>query len=275
GTFDAAIAGRRNSGFQIQLNGQFAPERIAVAARGEFDGKAITMPRRAVLTRTEDGGWNLARTQVSFGGGTVLVSGRMGGDEPPQGNLQLADMPLSLIDVAGLELGLGGTISGVVEVGAAEGGQAIGEARVMVNGLTRSGLVLTSRPINVALVADLSPDLLQLRAAMRGTETQYGRAQLRVANLPASGGLVDRLLEGAMLAQLRYQGPASALWRLAALEAIDITGELSVAANARGTLSNPIVRGSLGGDALRVRSSLTGTDIRDVRARGTFEGSRL
>ena len=275
GTFDATIAGRRNSGFQLQLNGQFAPERIAVAARGEFDGRAITMPRRAVLIPTEDGGWSLARTQVSFGGGSVLVSGRIGGEEPSQGNVQLADMPLSLLDVAGLDLGLGGVISGVVEIGAAPGGQPVGGARVMVNGLTRSGLVLTSSPIDVALVADLSPDLLQLRAAMRGENAQYGRAQLRVADLPASGGLANRLLEGAMLAQLRYQGPASALWRLAAMETFDITGELSVAVNARGTLSNPIVRGSLGGDALRLRSALTGTDIRDVRARGTFEGSRL
>ena len=275
GTFDAVLAGRRGTPFQLQLNGQFAPERIAVAARGEYAGRDIAMPRRAVFTKTDDGGWNLARTQISFGGGTMLVDGRMGGTEPPEGRLQLAEMPLSLIDAAGFEYGLGGTISGIVEMGAAEGGQAIGEARVMVNGLTRSGLVLTSRPVNLALVADLSPTLLQVRAALRENGQQYGRVQMRIANLPQSGGLFDRLQAGAMLAQLRYKGPASALWRLAALEAFDITGELSVAANARGTLRNPVVRGSLGGDSLRVQSALTGTNIGNVRARGTFEGSRL
>jgi translocation and assembly module TamB len=261
GTFDAVLAGRRGTPFQLQLNGQFAPERIAVAARGEYAGRDIAMPRRAVFTKTDDGGWNLARTQISFGGGTMLVDGRMGGTEPPEGRLQLAEMPLSLIDAAGFEYGLGGTISGIVEMGAAEGGQAIGEARVMVDGLTRSGLVLTSRPVNLALVADLSPTLLQVRAALRENGQQYGRVQMRIAELPQSGGLFDRLQAGAMLAQLRYKGPASALWRLAALEAFDITGELSVAANARGTLRNPVVRGSLGGDSLRVQSALTGTNI--------------
>lgn len=275
GTFDAVLAGRRGTPFHLQLNGQFAPERIAVAARGEYAGRDISMPRRAVLTKTDDGGWSLARTQISFGGGTMLVDGRMGGTEPPQGRLQLAEMPLSLIDAAGFEYGLGGTISGIVEIGTAGGGQVIGEARVMVDGLTRSGLVLTSKPIDIALVADLSPTLFQARVVLREDGRQYGRAQLRIAELPQSGGLFERLQAGAMLAQLRYKGPASALWRLAALEAFDITGEISVAANARGTLRDPIVRGSLAGDSLRVQSALTGTNIGDVRARGTFEGSRL
>ena len=35
------------------------------------------------------------------------------------------------------------------------------------------------------------------------------------------------------------------------------------------------MRGSLAGDALRVQSVLTGTDVRQVRARGRFSGSRL
>src|SRR5690606_16358489 len=235
----------------------------------------ITMPRRAVLLKTADGGWQLQQTQLGFGGGFMLAEGRFGGEEPPQGRLSLARMPLSLLDAAGADLGLGGTVSGIVDLGAGPNGVPTGEARVLVDDLTRSGLVLTSRPIDLALVARLSPSLLQARAVMKDNGETEGRFQARIANLAETGGLADRLYGGDLFAQLRFDGPADALWRLSALDLIDLSGRVQVAADVAGSLANPQVRGSLAGDALRVQSALTGTDIRNVRARGRFSGSRL
>lgn len=275
GSFQAALAGRRGSRFGLQLAGDVAPERIAVAAKGDYAGRAISMPRRAVLLKTPDGGWALQKTQLSFGGGFVIAEGRFGGDEPARGRVSLADMPLSLLDIVSGDMGLGGTISGIVDLGSGPGGVPTGEARVMVDNLTRSGLVLTSRPIDLALVARLSPTQLAARAVMQDQGETKGRLQARIANLPASGGLTERLYAGDLFAQLRFEGPADALWRLSAIELIDVTGTLRVAADLRGSLLDPQVRGSLAGDALRVQSSLTGSDLRQVRARGTFSGSRL
>jgi translocation and assembly module TamB len=93
--------------------------------------------------------------------------------------------------------------------------------------------------------------------------------------MPTSGALTDRLRTGNLFGQLRFEGPASSLWRLAAIEAFDLTGPVSVALNATGTLADPSVRGSLASDDLRLRSALSGTDVRDVSARGSFAGSRL
>ena len=90
-----------------------------------------------------------------------------------------------------------------------------------------------------------------------------------------SSGFLDRLYAGALFAQVRYGGPADALWRMAAIDAFDLTGPLNVAADVTGTLTAPNVRGTLAGDDLRFRSSLTGTDIQKIRARGTFAGSTL
>ncbi len=275
GSFQAALAGRRGSRFALQLAGDVAPERIAVAAKGEYAGRAISMPRRAVLLKTPDGGWALQKTQLSFGGGFIIGEGRFGGDEPARGRVSLADMPLSLLDVFSGDVGLGGTISGIVDLGSGPGGVPTGEARVMIDNLTRSGLVLTSRPIDLALVARLSPSQLAARAVLQDQGQTRGRLQARIANLPASGGLTERLYAGDLFAQLRFEGPADALWRLSAIELIDVTGTLRVAADVRGSLLDPQVRGSLAGDALRVQSALTGTDLRQVRARGTFSGSRL
>ncbi len=274
GTFAASIAGRRQARFVLQVQGDIAPDRIAVAAKGEYGGRPVTMPRRAILLKQPDGGWTLQPTQLNFGGGAAIAEGTFGGTAPAQGKFQFSRMPLSLIDVTGADLGLGGTISGIVELGS-EGGVPTGNARVLIDDLTRSGLVLSSSPIDLALVADLSPMLLQARAVVSEGGQERGRLQGRIAQLPASGGLMDRLWAGDLFAQLRYNGPAEGLWRLAAIDVFDVTGTVRVAADARGTLANPQVRGSLAGDALRVQSALTGTDVRNVRMRGNFAGSRL
>jgi translocation and assembly module TamB len=275
GTFNASLAGRRGSRFQLQMTGDVAPERIAVAARGSYGGRPISMPRHAVLLRQDDGSWQLQRTQLNFAGGIAIAEGNFGGEGGPQGRLSLSGMPLSLLDVVVSDLGLGGTISGVVDFQAGPGGVPTGEARVMVDNLTRSGLLLSSRPVDLALVARLSPTLVQARAVIEEDGQTRGRFQGRIANLPQDGSLYDRLSAGDLFAQLRYDGPADALWRLAALDMIDITGTLRVAADVTGSLTTPQVRGSLAGDSLRVQSTLTGTDVRQVRARGRFSGSRL
>lgn len=275
GTFNAALAGRRGSRFELRLNGQATPQRIAVAAQGEYAGRDITMPRRAVLLKTDDGGWELQRSQLGYGDGFAVASGRFGGQQAAQGRLSLSAMPLSIIDALSGDLGLGGTVSGVVEFAGNESGLPTGEARLMVNDLTRSGLLLTSRPTDIAAVISLSPSLLQLRAVLEDEGGSNGRLEGRIANLPQQGDLTARLYAGDLFAQLRYDGPAASLWRLAALDLLDISGKLQLAANVRGSLGNPQVRGSMQGDDLHVQSSLTGSDISGVRARGTFDGSRL
>src|SRR5690606_8171570 len=102
-----------------------------------------------------------------------------------------------------------------------------------------------------------------------------GRLQTLTSGLPASGSLTERLYAGNLFAQLRFSGPADALWRLSTIEVFDVTGAIRVAADVTGSLNQPLVRGSLAGDDLRVQSAITGSDVRAVRARGTFSGSRL
>ena len=274
GTVDASIAGRRSGSFAMDLKAGIAPERITLAAQGEFAGRRITMPRRAVFTKLEDGGWRMDRTLVKFGDGGVLASGRFGGGETAF-DLALSQMPLSLTDIAVPDLGLGGTISGRIDFALGPDGLPRGQARVKVDDLARSGLVLSSRPVDLALVANLTANRLEARAVVENRDIRRGRIQAVISRLPQDGTLDQRLRRGALRAQLRYQGAAESLWRLAAVDAFDLTGPVAIAADATGTLANPRVRGSLRSSALRVRSALSGTDIRDVAVRGNFAGSRL
>lgn len=275
GRFDASISGRRRNRFDLQLAGNIAPEQISLAARGSYAGRAIAMPRRAVLQRTNDGGWALHKTQLTLGQGIMIAEGRFGGTEPVQGRVSLSDMPLFVVDLMSSDLGFGGSVSGIVDLGSGPGGEPVGEARLMIANLTRSGLILSSRPLDLALVANLSPSQLQLRAVFAEESDTKGRLQARISNLPAEGPLFDRLYAGNLRAQLRYEGPADSLWRLTALELIDITGPVKVAADIEGSLGDPQVRGSVAGDALRLQSAATGTDIRKMTVQGRFIGSRL
>ena len=256
------------------MNAGIRPDQIALAAQGEFAGRRISMPRRAVLTSLDNGGWRLAPTQLSYGDGGMIASGSFGGGDLDF-DFKLARMPLSLIDIVRPDTGLGGMISGTVDYRIGANRLPVSDAKVKIDGLTRSGLVLTSRPVNVALVARLTESELEARALLQNEDIQRGRVQAQITGLPAQGMLIDRLRAGSLLAQLRYRGAAESLWRLAALDTFDITGPIAIAADASGTLQDPTVRGSISGETLQLRSSLSGTDIRDITLRGRFRGSRL
>jgi translocation and assembly module TamB len=269
----ATINGRRGSQFDLQIHGDVAPERLALFAGGHFGGQPIVMPRRALLTKA-DGAWGLAPTELDYAGGKAIASGLIG-NGTARLDLALANMPLSISDVIFANLGLGGTASGLFRFEHKREQMPVGEAQLMLKGLTRSGLVLTSRPIDIALIGRLNAGNFEARAVASERGQARGRLQARIDDLPAAGALGDRLRAGSLRAQLRYSGPADAPFRLLALEHFDLTGPVELAADVSGDLDNPVIRGSLAGDALRLQSALTGMDITQIVARGSFTGSQL
>jgi translocation and assembly module TamB len=274
GKVTGGIAGKRADRFALNFDADVAPRRIAAVARGQYGGAAITMPRRAVLTAEEDGGWRLAQTQIGFARGYALLQGVLGGEETAL-QLKLARMPLRLLDLAGADLGLGGRLSGVIDYRQIGGGAPTGRARVQIDNFSRSGLVLSSKPVGVLGVIDLDEE--RLTAAGRLTEggQRLGDIALRISAFPPERDLAGRLLGGRLDGRLMFEGAAETLWRLAAVEAFDLTGPVNISARATGTLADPRITGTLATDDLKVTSALTGTRIDNVRARGRFAGSRL
>ncbi len=272
GRITASVAGRRGSRFNLNLLADVEPDRYALLAGGDFAGRPITMPRRAVLTGSANG-LVLTPSQFDYDGGRLIAEGTIGAES--RVSLRMADMPLALVDVLTGDLGLGGKASGEVTWRTAANSAPSADARLEFKGLSRSGLVLTSRPVDLSLVARLTPAALEARAVIRDGATVLGRLQGKVDGLPAEGGIWDRLSAGQLFTQLRYAGPADALWRLVALETFDLTGPVDIAADITGTLADPQIRGSLASSQLRLQSSLTGTDLQNITARGSFAGSRL
>lgn len=274
GDVQASIAGRRSDRFALKLDGDFSPERIAFIAQGELAGLPLEMPRRAVVSVLNGGGYRLAPAQIGYAGGYTIAEGTFGADETAI-ELKLARMPLRIADLAGAELGLGGRVSGIVNWSQPQGSAPTANARIQVENFTRSGLVLSSRPIDLVAVADLSSAALVVGAQLRDDDQPLGRLKARIAPLAASADLAGKIMRGRLDAEFGYEGPAQSLWRLAAIETFDLTGPLNVSARATGSLSDPRITGTLSSDDLRLQSSISGTDITNISARGRFAGSRL
>ena len=274
GKVTGAIAGRRADRFALNFDATVAPEQITAAVGGEFGGEAITMPRRAVLTAQDDGGWRLAPTQIGFSRGYAIAEGSFGGDETAL-EVKLARMPLRLLDLAGAGLGLGGRLSGVIDYRQQGRAPPSATARVRIDRFSRAGLVLSSKPVNVLGVVDLSADRLTAAGRLLEGDARLGDVAVRITGLGEDGALMERLTRGRLDARLAFDGAAETLWRLAAIEAFDLTGPVTIAARATGTLGDPRISGTLASDNLTLESAVTGTRIETVTARGRFAGSRL
>jgi translocation and assembly module TamB len=273
GQVRANIAGNRGRDFAFQTVSEVAPGRVRLTGGGTVDRRPIRLTAPALLTR-EDGGWRLAPASLSFAGGNATVGGLFGARRT-EVEARLAAMPLTVLDIAYPRLGLGGIASGTLSYRELDGAQPVGDANLRVRGLSRSGLVLSSRPVDIGLNAKMVGGNAAVRAvAVSGGQT-IGRAQARLSPISGGGGLADRLARAPLFAQLRYNGPADTLWRLTGLELIDLSGPVAVGADARGTLNDPQIRGSLRTERARLESPVTGTIVENLAASGRFGGSRL
>lgn len=269
GQVRAAIAGRRGAAFDFSTLANISPDRVELSGRGSIERRPLVLNQAAVLTRSGDG-WELSPSSLSFAGGKATVSGRSG--SRPEVHAQLQAMPLEILDVGWPDLDFSGKASGRIDY--AWKGNRSGRADLRIRGLSRAGLVLASKPIDVGLAAAVQGNQAAMRAvAVSGGQT-IGRAQARFA--PIGGGpLLAELLNAPLFAQLRYAGPADTLWRLTNNEVFDLTGPVAIGADIGGRLVDPTIRGSVRSNSARIESAVTGTVIDQLVADGRFDGSRL
>lgn len=273
GSATVSLGGRRGTQLALQGTATFTPERLEAYLAGNYAGNPIAMPRRAVVERAGDG-WRLLPSQINFGPGALIASGELGGG-PTELHLAVSRMPLSVLDIGYADLGLGGYASGVIEYRNDHTGVPEGHADLQVMGMTRSGLVLTSRPLDVALVGRLDAHAAQVRAVAREGGVPRMRLEAVIDDLPRGGSALDRLRGGQLRGRLRYAGPADALWRLAAVDAFDLTGPVGLAADVSGRLDAPVLRGAVISHALRAQSAVSGSDIKAIDLAGRFDGNHL
>ena len=272
GEIRASIAGSRGRAFDIQTVTQVSPDRYVVAAQGTLDRRPLKLLTPAQITREGDG-WRLAPTRLSFAGGEGEIGGRFTATSTAI-DASLTAMPLAILDIGFPRLGLGGTASGSVSYATADEQAPTGKVDLTVRGLSRAGLVLSSRPIDLGLAGVLSADRLGIRAVMASGGKTIGRAQALLRPL-GTGDLASRIAAAPLIAQVRYQGPADTLWRLTGVELFDLSGPVAIGADVGGRIGAPVIRGVLRASNARIESANTGTVLTNVQASGRFGGSRL
>ncbi|MBW0145418.1 translocation/assembly module TamB domain-containing protein [Sphingomicrobium clamense] len=270
GSFDAQMEGQRGADFDLVLSGTLAPDRITIGAEGNLEGDALELTSPAILVADADGNWRLQATSLTYGRGSATVSGQLG--PVPRFAAELKRMPLRIFDLVDAEIELGGTADGSIDLDL--GAQPSGEVDLKVRGLTRSGLLTASQPIDVALRGRLDKGIAGFRAVAALDGETVGRAQARI-RLNGRGGLPGQLMASPLLAQLRYDGPADALWRLSGFELFDLTGPLEAGVDVRGSLLVPRIAGRLSTEGARIESPVSGTVVENLRGDGRFSGSRL
>jgi len=276
GQVKARLTGARGRAFDLQTTADIKGngDSIRLSGNGTIDRQPISLDTPAQITRTEDG-WRLDQTKVSFAGGQARLSGRIGGSAT-EIDASIQRIPLSMLDVVAPDLAFGGYASGRFNYRQPRGGLLpVGDANLMIRGLTRSGLVLSSRPIDLGITARLSETAFAMRAVAVSEGKTVGRAQARIGMLTPNGTIVERLSRAPIFAQLRYNGPADTLWRLTGVESIDLSGPIAVGADIEGLTNDPRIRGSLSASNGRLESAVTGTIIEHIRATGNFGGSVL
>ena len=133
-------------------------------------------------------------------------------------------MPLGVLDIGWPQLGLGGIASGTLSYRFGAVGEPSGDANLRVRGLTRSGLVLSSRPVDIGLVGE---------ARRRQCGAARGRGQRGPDDRPGAGAAgADRAA-----AAISASGSASRRcsrscattarptrsWRLTGVELLDVS----------------------------------------------------
>jgi|CXWL01.1.fsa_nt_gi translocation and assembly module TamB len=272
GEVRAALAGSRGRAFDLQTDARISKDRIELIGSGTIDRKPVRLTSPAILT-LEGSAWRVHRTVLEYSGGRAQVSGLFGGGAT-EFDANVSQMPLAIVDMLFPRSGLGGTANGKLSYRQAAGELPNGRADLRIRGLTRSGLVLSSRPVDVGLTAVLTAGNAAARAvAVSGGQT-IGRGQVQIRHGDGPD-LTTRLKSGAMIAQLRFNGAADTLWRLTGVEGFDVSGPVAIGADIAGSAANPIIRGSVRTANARLESAATGMVLTGIKASGQFSGSKL
>jgi translocation and assembly module TamB len=269
-----SVSGSRGRAFALQTDTAISADGYAVRGQGTIDGRPVALASPALLRRVGDS-WILSPASLTFAGGSATVTGHFG-NAATAIEASLNAMPLSVLDILKPGLGLSGEATGRFDYGvSAPGALPAGRADLRIRGLSRAGLLLSSRPVDLGLTAVLTGTGAAMRAIAQSGGQVIGRAQARLAPIVSTGSLADRLLAAPLFAQLRYNGPIDTLWRLTGIETIDLSGPVAIGADIGGSVRNPVIRGSLATSAARIESGTTGTVIDSIKAVGRFDGSRL
>ena len=273
GTAALIAAGHSSVPFTIAAQAAIDPNRILVNARGSANGLAFRLAAPATLTKA-GADWQLAPATVLLPQGQIKVSGRYGAHT--QFHADLVNLDLSVAQAAMPALRLGGKASGTIDF-ALPSGNALpaARARIDIAGFTRTGSLIVSAPLDVAVLATSGESGATVGALIRRGGATVGRVQARLGPVGGGASWVSRLTSAPLSGGIRYSGPAELLWTLTGIAGQEVTGPIAIAADFGGRANQPTVTGVIRSSQLRYENETYGSVISNIAIDGRFSQSQF
>jgi translocation and assembly module TamB len=266
--------GNNGAPFRIAANAALEPKLWRVAAQGRANSVDFKTASPARII-PQNGSYQLLPTNLILSRGSLQLSGNYGRGLAI--NSRFKDVDLALLNPVYPGLGLGGTATGSLDF-TQSGPQAFpsADARLAINNFTRTSLAPVSKPVDMSVAGRLLPQGGNFRAVIRRRGALIGQAQINLTPLPpGSGEWTTRLAAAPLTGGIRYNGPADALFSLAALPDQSLSGTIGVAADFSGQVQNPQLSGVVRANNLVYENSIYGTKLTKLRVRGTFTNDQL
>lgn len=266
--------GRSKVPFRLAANAILNPKLWQVAVNGRANGIDFKTDKAARIEIAADQ-YILKPTTIKLSKGSIQLAGDYGRGLNIQSRLKNVD--LAILNPIFSGLGLGGIATGSLDFAQSSPvAFPIADARIQIDNFTRSSLASVSQAVDMHFVGRLSADGGNGRAIIRRRGAAIGRMQFNLTPLTAGAGpWLDRVLAAPLSGGLRYNGPASTLFSLAALPDQSLKGAIGVAADFSGRVQKPILSGVVRANNLIYENEAYGTRLTQMKIRGDFTNDRL
>ena len=274
GTAKIMAEGRNQVPFRFAANAVLDPELWRVALDGRANGVEFKTRKAARIIPGRDK-YSLLPTTIDLSKGSIQLAGDYGRGLNIQSRLN--NVNLALINPMMPGLGLGGIATGSLDFSqSSPSAFPEADARLRIDNFTRTSLASVSQPVDLHFVGRLLADGGNARAIFRRRGAAIGRMHVNLTPLPpAAGSWTTRLLAAPLSGGLRYNGPASTLFSLAALPDQDLRGPIGVAADFSGRVQSPVLTGVVRANKLVYENNAYGTRLTNMKINGNFTNDRL
>lgn len=274
GTAKLVAAGVRGAPFRVAVNADLQPDLWRAAISGRTRGVSFKTASPARIIPGPEG-YELLPTKVEFGRGSVRLAGTYGRGLKIQSRLDSLD--LALANAFYPSLGINGRATGSLDFAQPTlDAFPRADARLSIDGFTRTTSASVSQPVDINLVGKLLPDGGEARAVLRRRGSVIGRLVASLRPLPpGAGDWTARLLSAPLGGGIRYNGPADTLFSFTGLADQSLAGSIGMAADFTGRVSQPQLAGIVRGKDLTYENQAYGTRLTDMTLAGRFTGPRL
>ena len=268
------VEGQSPAPFRLAGHALLSPSLWRASLDGRVRGIAVRTASPARIVPSRDG-YELLPTRLDFGRGSMRLAGKYGTGLEVRSRMDRLD--LALVNALLPGYGIGGKATGSLDFEQARlGAFPRAEARLAIEGFSRSTAVSVSQPVDISFAGNLTAQAGEARAVIRRRGSIIGRMNLALDPAgPGAGDWVSQVAAARLGGGIRYNGPAETLWSFVGSPDQTLAGPIAVAADFSGQLRQPQLTGIVRSENLTYENQTYGSRLTALAVAGRFSGDRL